>query len=76
MKIALILFYKWIVKNELLDKVLIPNIIFDEILTEQDKGLSEVVEVNLRRCMVKASSYFCKSIPLDVSVATGQSWYN
>lgn len=73
-KTAGVLFFKWILENNYFNKVLIPNVIHDQYLTECPKEISEEVSESLRYCMEKAGRIFCKLVPLKVKNKISNNW--
>lgn len=73
-KTAGILFFKWIEENNLLFKVLIPNFVHDEIVTECPIEISKKVANKLKECMEEAGTYFCKTIPLKAEPCIDFKW--
>ena len=73
-KHAAIRFRKWIVKEGLHDEVWITNIIHDEINVECSETIAQLVAQELEKCMVKAGSIWCKTIPLKAKAVIGTYW--
>jgi len=73
-KLANVYFFRWIVENNLLNKVKIVNIVHDEIMTEQHKDLSPLVLKELKECMERAGSYYCPIIPLKAEPVITPYW--
>jgi DNA polymerase-1 len=63
-KIACIMFYRWILANGYQMKVLIPNLVHDEIVAECPVEMAEEVSPVLKECMVRAGRIYCKRVPL------------
>lgn len=74
MKMAAILFFKYLVEHDLLFKVYIVNLIHDEILVETPKELALELKPVLQDCMEKAGSYFCKTIPVKANPVISNHW--
>jgi DNA polymerase-1 len=73
-KYALIMLFNTIVREKLLNKIKIVNFIYDEILLEVPKDLSEKWAVTLENCMVKAGDPFCRIIPLKAEASINTYW--
>lgn len=73
-KLATIYFFRWIKEADLVGKVKIVNIVHDEIMTEQNKDLSNFVLQELKHCMEKAGSYYCPIIPLKAEPTITPYW--
>lgn len=74
-KLAVILFEDELEKIQHLDKCLIIALVHDEINCESlDTSLSEQFRSLLEQCMIKAGTYFCKTIPMKVDTHIGKSW--
>lgn len=74
LKYAMTMFFKWIVDNNLFDKVLICDLVHDEAVIEYPEEMKDVVVPKLVKAMEKAASVFCKSLPIPAEPATGLHW--
>ena len=74
MKLATIFFFKYLRENSLLFKVLIVNLVHDEILVEVPKKLAEVIKPVIKDCMERAGNLFCKIIPLEATPIITPYW--
>lgn len=73
-KYAAILFFKYILKNNLWGIVKIVNLIHDELLVECPENIAEEVKNELLSCMEEAGKPFCKIIPLKAEAKIGKHW--
>lgn len=73
-KFAPILFRRWILDNNLENKVYITNIVHDEINIEGHEDYSELVSKNLEDCMKKAGAKWCKIVPLGAKAVITDFW--
>lgn len=73
-KLATYKFFKWIVDNNLFEKVLICDIVHDELVVEFPKELENSVVTTLVSCMESAASKFCKSLPIPAEAEVGDGW--
>jgi len=73
-KLAGVYFFRWIKKENQLNKVLITNIVHDEIMTEQPKSNENIVIKKLKEYMEKAGSYYCPIIPLKADPKIVKYW--
>ena len=73
-KIATIYFFKYLIENNLLFKVLIVNLIHDEILLEVPKEMAESISIVLKQCMEKAGNIFCKTVKLEATPLITDFW--
>lgn len=73
-KVAGILFFNYLEKNNLLFKVLIANIVHDEYLIESPIDISEKIAHILQLSMEKAGSMFCKSVTLKAIPKISPHW--
>jgi DNA polymerase-1 len=73
-KIACVRLFKYLEKNDLLFKVLMPSIIHDEIVLECSEEMSEEMSKVLKDCMVKAGEYYCKRVPLTAVPMVTKVW--
>lgn len=73
-KLASVYFFRWIKENNLLRKVLITNIVHDELMTEQPKTISQLVAGKLKECMENAGKHYCPIIPLKAEPVLTEYW--
>ena len=74
-KLACVLFWRnYIVKNNLINKVKIVNLIHDEVLVECHKDIAEVTAKELQKAMEDAGSKFCKRVPLKADPCIDFKW--
>lgn len=73
-KIAGIRFFRWILDNNLFDKVLISNLVHDEIMVENDNEIAETIAIELKKAMDEAGNYFCKVIKLTATPEITLVW--
>ena len=68
-KLSGILFFKWIVKNNLQNKVKICLQVHDEWNVEAPEDIAEEVVEVLRKCMEKGANPFCPRLPLSSGIS-------
>ena len=68
-KLAGVLFFKWIVKKNLQNKVKICIPVHDEYNVEAPEEIAEEVAQVLRKCMEKGAKPFCTRLPLSTDIA-------
>ncbi len=74
-KLACVYFWnKYLVPNNLLFKVLIVNIIHDEILVETPLRIAEETAKQLEKSMVDAGAKFCKRVKLKADPCVAPFW--
>lgn len=73
LKTAMIVFFKWIIDNNLFNKVLICNLVHDEAVIEYPKELSEVPK-KLQSCMEKAAALYCTKLPIPAVPEIADHW--
>lgn len=73
-KLSAILYFNWIVKNNYFGKILLCNMVHDEIVSEFPEELKNIVPNKLQECMEKAASYLCKSLPIPSVPEVGTYW--
>lgn len=73
LKTAMIVFFKWIVKNNLFNKVLICDLVHDEAVIEYPKELSEVPN-KLQEAMEKAAALYCTKLPIPAVPEISNHW--
>ena len=69
LRVSLVNFFEYLRRNNLLFKVLITVIPYDEINCEAPKEIAEEVAQVLYNCMVKAGAYFCTGCKLDADIS-------
>lgn len=70
LRVSLINFFEYLRRNNLLFKVLITVIPYDEINIEAPEKIATKVSKVLYDCMVKAGEYFCTRCKLDADIST------
>ena len=74
-KLACVYFWtKYLVPNNLLFKILIVNIIHDEILIETPEEIAQQAAAQLEKAMVDAGAKFCKRVPLKADPCIAPYW--
>lgn len=73
LKLAMIMFFKWILKNNLFKKVLICDLVHDEAVIEYPKEMPEV-SIKLQEAMEKASSILCDKLPIPAVPEVSTHW--
>ena len=74
-KLACVYFWtKYLVPNNLLFKVLMVNIIHDEILIETPEEIAQQAAAQLEKAMVDAGAKFCKRVPLKADPCIEKFW--
>ena len=73
-KLSAIIFFNWIVQNGYFGKILICNMVHDEIVVEFPEELKDIVPEKLRLSMEKAASYLCKALPIPACPEVGKYW--
>lgn len=74
LKYAMILFFRWIVENNLFGKVLLCDLIHDEAVVEFPEELKDIVPNKLKECMETSSSKFCRRLPIPAVPEVGKWW--
>lgn len=69
LRVSLIYFWEYIVKNSLFNKVRICITPYDEINCEAPKEIAEEVAQILYDCMIKAGKFFCTRCKLDADIS-------
>lgn len=70
LRVSLINFFEYLRRNNLLFKVLINVIPYDEINIEAPENIAKEISEVLYNCMVKAGAYFCTRCKLDADIST------
>lgn len=69
LRVSLVNFFEYLRRNNLLFKVLITVIPYDEINCEAPEEIAEDIAKVLYNCMVKAGAYFCTRCKLDADIS-------
>lgn len=69
LRVSLIYFWDFIIKNNLFNKVKICIIPYDEIDCEAPEEIAEKVAKTLYNCMIKAGAFFCRRCKLDADIS-------
>jgi len=73
-KLAGVYFFRYLVKNNLVFKVLLPNVVHDEWIVEAPKEMAESLSDVLKECMEKAGDLFCQTIKLKADPVVTFYW--
>ena len=74
LKTAMIAFFKWIVDNDLFNKVLICDLIHDEACVEFPKELENQVVPRLVQCMENSAKIYCTKLPIPAEPEVSTHW--
>lgn len=69
LRVSLVNFFEYLRRNNLLFKVLITVIPYDECNAEAPEEIAEGIAQVLYDCMVKAGAYFCTRCKLDADIS-------
>lgn len=69
LRVSLIYFWDFIIKNNLFNKVKICVTPYDEADCEAPEEIAEEVAQTLYNCMVKAGAFFCRRCKLDADIS-------
>ena len=73
-KLAGVYLFRYLEKNNLLFKVLIPNVVHDEIHVECSEDIADKMSEVLKKCMEDAGDVFCKTVPLKAEPCKTPYW--
>jgi DNA polymerase-1 len=73
-KYAAILFRRYIRDNHLWDRVMIVNIVHDEIVIECERDLVSEISTQIKWCMEEAGRLFCKKVPMIATPVITSEW--
>ena len=73
-KLAGIYMFRYLKDNDLLFKVLMPNVVHDELIIECSTDKAESLAKILQNCMERAGDKFCKTIPLKAEPCITKIW--
>lgn len=74
LKYATILFFKWLINNNLFNIVKLCNLVHDEVVIEFPANLKNEVPSVLKKCMEHAASVFCKKLPIPAVPEVADHW--
>lgn len=69
LRVSLIYFWEYIIRNNLFNKVKLCITPYDEIDCEAPKEIAEEVAQTLYDCMIKAGKFFCTRCKLDADIS-------
>lgn len=69
LKIALVNFFWWVVRNGYFKKVLFCINAHDELNNEAPEEIAELVATTMHKYMVDAGKFICKIVPLDAEIS-------
>jgi len=73
-KLAGCLLFDWMLENNLIWKVKICNSIYDELVTECEESLAELLRENLERCMIEGANHYLADLKCPADAHIGPSW--
>ncbi len=73
-KLAGVYMFRYLEEHKLLFKVLMPNVVHDELHLECPKDMAENLATVLKECMERAGDMFCKTIKLKAEPCITAVW--
>lgn len=73
-KLAGIYLFQFLEKNDLLFKILIPNVIHDEYIVETPERYKEEMKYQVKKCMEEAGKIFCKRVNISADPEESNKW--
>jgi DNA polymerase I-like protein with 3'-5' exonuclease and polymerase domains len=73
-KLAGVYFFRYLIENDLLFKVLLPNVVHDEWIVEAPENIAEAMSSKLQECMETAGLMFCKTVKLKAEPCVTFYW--
>ena len=73
-KLAGIYMFRYLIENDLLFEVFMPNVVHDELHLECDTDIAKELSQVLKKCMEKAGDRFCKIIKLRAEPCITNVW--
>lgn len=70
----MVMFYRWIIQQNLWGKVLLCDLVHDEVCIECPEELKDLVIPTLVKCMEKAASVYCEKLPIPAKPEIGKYW--
>ena len=73
-KLAGVYFFRYLRENNLIFKVLLPNVVHDEWIVESPEEMAPEISKVLQECMEKAGNVFCKVVKLKAEPQITKYW--
>jgi len=73
-KLAGVYFFEYLEQNDLIFKILMPNVVHDEWLVEAPEDMASDISKILQDCMEKAGLVFCKTVKLKAEPLITRIW--
>jgi DNA polymerase-1 len=73
-KLAGIYFFRYLEENNLVFKVLMPNVVHDEWIVETSEDIAEEISKVLKTCMEDAGKLFCPAVKLSAEPQITDHW--
>ena len=73
-KLAGIYFFRYLIDNDLVFKVKLPNVVHDEWLVECPEDMAPELSKVLQDCMERAGDVFCKTVKLKAEPMITKTW--
>ena len=73
-KLAGIYFFRYLLENNLVFKVLMPNVVHDEWIVEAPEAMADSIKDKLQECMETAGNVFCKVVKLKAAPLITKYW--
>lgn len=70
----MVAFFRWIVKNGYFNKILLCDLVHDEVVMEYPKELEDIAVPKLVEAMEKGAALICKKLPIPAIAETGDHW--
>lgn len=65
---------RWIVKNDMFGKILLCNMVHDELLVEFPENLKDSFPKLVEQIMFDAAAKYCKKVPIPAEAEMGNCW--
>ena len=73
-KLAGIYFFRYLLENNLVFKVLMPNVVHDEWIVEAPEEMAYAIKDKLQECMETAGDVFCREVKLKADPLITKYW--
>lgn len=74
LKLAMSLYFKWILENNYFGTVLLCDLVHDEAVVEAPKEIADTAFSKLKECMENATAALCKKLPIPAEAEIGYHW--
>lgn len=75
-KLATLLIFEWILKNNYENIIKIVNVVHDECIVECPKELEKITVENVQSCMIIAGNHYLEDLEIKAEAHANSDWYS